>query len=79
MIHRSQELQLSPETVFVESPCLRWGVSVLVVELLDGLGGEVVEVLVRAFGVEPHHPFGGRNLDLVDVAPRSLPADEFVF
>jgi hypothetical protein len=54
-------------------------VSVLVVELLDGLGGEVVEVLVRAFGVEPHHPFGGRNLDLVDVAPRSLPADEFVF
>jgi hypothetical protein len=25
---------------------------VIVVELLDGLGGEVVEVLVRAFGVD---------------------------
>jgi hypothetical protein len=52
---------------------------VIVVELLGGFGGEVVEVLVRAFGVEPHHPFGGRQFDLVDVAPRPLPADEFVF
>ena len=50
----------------------------IVVELLGGGGGEVVEVLVRAFGVEPHHPLGGRELDLVDVAPGSLPADEFV-
>ena len=50
----------------------------IVVEFLDGLGGEVVEVLVGAFGVEPHHPFGGRQLDLVDVAPGALPADEFV-
>ena len=50
----------------------------IVVEFLDGLGGEVVEVLVGAFGVEPHHPFGGRQLDLVDVTPGALPADEFV-
>ena len=41
----------------------------IVVELFDGLGGEVVEVLVRAFGVEPLHPFGGAQLDVVDVAP----------
>ena len=50
----------------------------IVVELLDGLGGEVVEVLVRAFGVEPLHPFGGAEFDMVDVAPGALPADEFV-
>ena len=30
------------------------------------------------FGVEPHHPFGGGDFDLVDVAPGALPADEFV-
>ena len=47
-------------------------------EFLDGLGGEVVEVLVRAFGVEPEHPFGGGEFDVVDVAPRALPADQFV-
>jgi hypothetical protein len=47
-------------------------------ELLGGLGGEVVEVLMGAFGVEPHHPFSRGGLDLVDVAPGSLPADEFV-
>ena len=47
----------------------------IVVEFLDGLGGEVVEVLVRAFGVEPLHPLGGRQLDLVDIAPGPLPAD----
>jgi hypothetical protein len=51
---------------------------VIVVELLGGFGGEVVEVLVRAFGVEPEDPLGGRQLDLVDVTPRALPADEFV-
>jgi hypothetical protein len=51
---------------------------VMVVERLDGLGSEVVEVLVGASGVEPDHPFGGRQLDLVDVAPRALPADKFV-
>ena len=50
----------------------------IVVELLGGFGGEVVEVLVRAFGVEPDDPFGGREFDLVDVSPRALPADEFV-
>ena len=50
----------------------------IVVELLGGLGGEVVEILVRAFGVEPHHPLGGGQLDLVDVTPRALPADDFV-
>ena len=50
----------------------------IVVELLGGFGGEVVEVLMRAFGVEPHDPFGGRELDLVDVTPGTLPADEFV-
>ena len=54
------------------------GVRLIVVEFLDGLGGEVVEVLVRAFGVEPEHPFGGGQLDLVDVAPGALPADQFV-
>ena len=69
---------MSPETGCVESPCFWWGASVIVVEFLDGLGGEVVEVLVRAFGVEPLHPFGGAEFDLVDVAPRALPADEFV-
>jgi hypothetical protein len=51
---------------------------VIVVEFLDGLGGEVVEVFVWVFGVEPEHPFGGRDLDLVDVAPGALAADEFV-
>jgi hypothetical protein len=51
---------------------------VIVMELLDGLGGEVVEVLVRALCVEPEHPFGGAQLDVVDVAPGALPADEFV-
>ena len=50
----------------------------IVVELFDGLGGEVVEVLVRAFGVESLHPFGGAQLDVVNVAPGALPADEFV-
>ena len=44
---------MSPETAFVGSPCLWWGAFVIVVELLDGLGGEVVEVLVRPLGVEP--------------------------
>ena len=43
-----------------------------VVKLLDGLGGEVVEVFVRAFGVEPSDPLRGTQLDLVDVVPRSL-------
>jgi hypothetical protein len=33
---------------------------------------------VRAFGVEPHDPFGGGQLDLVDVAPGSLSVDEFI-
>jgi hypothetical protein len=47
-------------------------------EFLDGLGGEVVEVFVRALGVEPQHPLRGGDLDLVDVAPWALPADEFV-
>ena len=50
----------------------------IVVEVLDGFGGEVVEVLVRSLGVEPHHPLGGGQLDLVDVAPGALPADDFV-
>ena len=50
----------------------------IVMEFLDGLGGEVVEVFMRAFGVEPHHPFGSREFDLIDVAPGALPADEFV-
>ena len=31
-----------------------------------------------AFGVEPDDPLSGCQLDLVDVAPRALPADEFV-
>lgn len=26
---------------------------------------------MRAFGVEPHHPFGGGQLDLVDVSLRT--------
>jgi hypothetical protein len=47
-------------------------------EFLDGQGSEVVEVVVRAFGVEPEHPFGGCELDVVDIAPRALPADQFV-
>lgn len=51
----------------------------IVVEPLDGFGGEVVEVLVGAFGVEPLHPVGGGDFDVVDVAPGTLPADEFIF
>lgn len=31
----------------------------IVVELLDGLGGEVVELVVGSLGVEPKDPFGG--------------------
>ena len=69
---------MSPETGCVESPRFWWGASVIVMEFLDGLGGEVVEVLVRALGVEPEHPLGGSDLDLVDVAPGALPADQFV-
>lgn len=34
---------------------------------LDGLASEVVEVFVWAFGVEPKRPFGGGELDVVDV------------
>lgn len=49
----------------------------IVVELLGGFGGEVVEVLVGPFGVEPHHPFSRGDLGLVDVAPGDFPADEF--
>ena len=47
-------------------------------EFLDGLGGEVVEVFVRAVGVEPEDPFGGGELDVVDVPPGALAANEFV-
>ena len=65
----------SPETGCVESPRFWSGVFVIVVEFLDGLGGEVVEVLVGAFGVEPEHPFGGADLDVVDMAPGALAAD----
>jgi len=32
---------------------------VIVVELLDGLWGEVVELVVESLGVEPKDPFGG--------------------
>ncbi len=53
---------MSPETASVESPRHCWGASVIVMELLGGFGGEVVEVLVRAFSVETHHPFGGSDL-----------------
>jgi hypothetical protein len=51
---------------------------VIVVEFLDGFGGEVVEVFVRALGVEPMDPFGGGDLDVVDVAPGALSTDEFI-
>lgn len=60
---------MSPETAFVESPCLWWGAFVIVVELLDGFGREVVEVFVRTLGGEPDDPFGDGELDLVDVSP----------
>ena len=50
----------------------------IVVKLLDGLGCEVVEVLVGAFGVEPGDPFGGAEFDVVDVAPGALPVDQLV-
>ncbi len=36
----------------------------------------VVECPVEPFGVEPVNPLQGGQLDLVDVAPRSPPADE---
>ena len=60
-------------------PAFGWGASVIVVELLDGFGGEVVEVLVGAFGVEPHDPFGGRQFDLLDGAPRLSGFDQLGF
>ena len=47
---------MSPETAFVESPCLCWGVFVIVVEFVDGLGGEVAEVLVRALPADGSAP-----------------------
>ena len=50
----------------------------IVMQFLDPLGGEVVEVLVRALSVEPEYPFGGAEFDVVDAAPRALAADEFV-
>ena len=49
-----------------------------VVKLLDGFGGEVVEVFVRPLGVELVHPSAGGPFDGVEVAPGALPADEFV-
>ena len=49
-----------------------------VVQLLDGFGGEVVEVFVGSFGVEPVDPVGGFELDVVDVAPGALAADQLV-
>jgi len=45
---------------------------VIVVELLDGLGGEDVELVVGTLGVEPPDPFGGAEFDVVDVAPGGL-------
>lgn len=49
----------------------------IVVELLGGNGCEVVEGLVGSFVVEPVDPVQGLDLDVVDVAPGSLAADEF--
>lgn len=66
-----------PGTRFRESPCGCQG-SQIVVKLLGGLGGEVVEVLVRPFGVEPVDPVQGVDLDVLDVAPGALPTDELV-
>ena len=37
----------------------------------------VAECAVEALFVEPVHPLKGCQLDLVDVAPWSLPADQF--
>ena len=50
----------------------------IVVELLDGLGGEVVELVMGSLGVEPDDPFGGAEFDVVDVAPGALSPDQFV-
>jgi hypothetical protein len=52
--------------------------SASVVQLFCGHGGEVVEVLVGPLVVEPVDPVEGLDLDVVDVAPRALAADEFV-
>lgn len=49
-----------------------------VVQLFRGHRGEVVEVLVGPLVVEPVDPVEGLDLDVVDVAPRALTADEFV-
>lgn len=59
---------MSPETALFESPRPDWGATVIVVELLGGFGGAVVEVVVGVFGVELHHPFSGGDLEVVDVA-----------
>jgi hypothetical protein len=49
---------------------------VSVVKLLGGLGGEVLEVLVWTLGVEPVDPVQSADLDVLDVAPRTLAADK---
>ena len=41
----------------------------IVIELLDDLGGEVVEVLARVLGEEPLPPIGRCPARRVDVAP----------
>ncbi len=48
----------------------RFGASV--VEVFELEWREVIDRAVRAGGVEPLHPRRGRDLDLIDVAPRAL-------
>jgi hypothetical protein len=47
-----------------------------VVELLELDRCEVVDGAVGALGVEPLHPSGGGDLDLVDVAPGAFVVDQ---
>jgi hypothetical protein len=62
----------SPETGFHESACFLQGASVIVVELLDGFGGEVVEKLVGRSVLNQRTAFGSADLDVTTMAQRCL-------
>ena len=66
-----------PGTRFLVSSGLFEGGSETVVQLLDGHGWEVVDRLVGALSVVPVDPFQGCCLDVADVAPGPLSADQF--
>ena len=50
-----------------------------VVVVLELGGWDVAELAVQSAVVEPFDPAEGGEFDVLDVAPRSKPADEFGF